>query len=96
MSSQESKPSSDSSISPDFSEIVGLYSNNKLCEVIVSFRYLGIMKGEAINAMEELAKRRQEGSLFNFEKEIESMINDLPKIDISLSEIFNQFKIPKL
>lgn len=60
------------------------YTHKKLCDIIVSSRYLGIMEQEAIFCMEELAKRRTEGDLFDFETYIENTQKQLPNIKIDL------------
>jgi hypothetical protein len=70
-----------------FEEQLGTASSEKLCEVIVSQRYLGIMRDEAILCMKELAKRRASGDTFEFEKRIEEILNSLPKIKIDMNEV---------
>ena len=70
------------------------HSSNKLCEIIAAFRYLGVMRREAILSMEELSKRRAAGSDFGYENEISRLIGNLPKIDLNLSDIFKKFKFP--
>src|SRR5512135_1557484 len=70
------------------------YSNEKLCEMIVTDRYLGFGKKLDTMCMEELAKRRIAGDTFNFEKYIEDAQKDLPILDFSavpdLRKILNQ------
>ena len=70
------------------------FSNNKLCEVIVANRYLGIMKDEAIAAMQELAKRRGSGDSFEYEKHIDELLAALPKFDLDINKIMK--KIPRM
>ena len=67
---------------------IGGFSNEKLCEIIVSARYLGILKDEAIGCMQELASRRTNGSDFNFETKIEELAATLPKINLDLKSLF--------
>jgi len=62
-------------------------ANEKLCEIIVASKYLGIMKEQAILCMEELARRRANGDVFDFEKRIEEMHESLPKYKINIKEI---------
>lgn len=57
------------------------YSNEKLCEMIVTDRYLGFGKKLDTMCMEELAKRRIAGDTFNFEKYIEQAQSELPVLD---------------
>ncbi len=71
----------------DFNSKVSLFSNEKLCEIIVSFRYIGLMKDESILCMVELAKRRENGDNFNFEKYIEEQFEQLPKIKYDIHAI---------
>lgn len=59
------------------------YSNEKLCEMIVCDRYLGFGQKIDVMCMEELAKRRIAGDVFNFEKYIEQAQSELPVLDFS-------------
>lgn len=61
------------------------YSEIKLCEVIATFRYLGMMKDEALMSMVELARRRMLGDDFEYEKKIEEIFNTLPKFKLDNS-----------
>lgn len=70
----------------DFNKNLSSFSNEKLCEIVAAYRYLGIMKNEAISSMEELAKRRLNGDQFNFEDKIIELQKDLPQINIDLSK----------
>lgn len=74
-----------------FQENIPKTSNNKLCEIVVANRYLGVMREEAIMCMEELAKRRANGDNFDYENHIEQLIKTLPKIHLDMSKIM---KIP--
>ncbi len=70
------------------------YSNEKLCEMIVCDRYFGFGKKIDTMCMEELAKRRIAGDIFNFEKYIEDAQKELPVLDFSavpdLRTVLNQ------
>jgi len=74
-----------------FQENVPKMSNNKLCEIVVANRYLGTMRDEAIMCMEELAKRRANGDIFDYENHIDQLIKTLPKIHLDMAKIM---KIP--
>ena len=69
------------------------YSTQKLCNMIVCDRYLGLNKEIRIGCMEELAKRRLAGDSFLYEEYIEKTLTDLPKIDTSLdlSDFISKF-----
>ena len=54
------------------------FSSQKLCEIVVASRYLGMARPEAISAMEELAARRAGGDSLAFEEEIASLLGKLP------------------
>lgn len=74
-----------------FADNIFSMSNERLCEVIVAFRYLGTMKEEAVMSMEELARRRGLGDQFEYEKHIESVLSSLPKFDLDLQKIIKKF-----
>jgi hypothetical protein len=57
------------------------YSSIKLCEMIVSHRYLGLFEEACVIAMEELARRRAAGDDFQFEKYISDNLETLPKLN---------------
>jgi hypothetical protein len=63
------------------------YDSKKLCQIIVSNRYLNMNKDLAILAMQELSKRRQLGDDFNFEEFIEKSLEELPKINFSMPDL---------
>lgn len=62
---------------------ISKFSNEILCEIIVTQRYLKLDVEISIEAMKELSLRRSNGSNFNFEKIIEKMEKDLPQIEVS-------------
>lgn len=67
---------------------IGTVNSERLCEIIVSNRYLGIMKEEAIVCMWELSRRRVLGDDFGFEKFISNLYDTLPKFKINTDNIF--------
>ena len=75
----------------DTSKSISSYSSRKLCEIIVSYRYLGLNKALAISAMNELGSRRDSGDPTNFENEIELMLSELPQIDFKIPDLRNIF-----
>jgi hypothetical protein len=78
---------------------VGTVSSFKLCEIIASNRYLGIMRSEAIICMEELARRRLLLDDFKYEEYINDVYNKFPKFKFDVQKLFDisglvkQFKI---
>lgn len=64
-------------------------SSIKLCEIIISHRYLGLYQELSILCMEELIKRRSSGDNFDFESYIDDMSKDLPEVNISFSDFNN-------
>lgn len=78
---------------PTFEQNIPQMSSNKLCEIIVANRYLGVMRDEAIMCMEELAKRRTAGDGFEYEKHIDLLMQSLPKIRLDMAKIM---KVPGL
>lgn len=77
----------------DFKDNLPKTSNTKLCEIVVANRYLGVMREEAIMCMEELARRRAEGDMFEYEKHIEQLLASLPKFNL---DVKNLFKTPRI
>lgn|SRR5574337_541036 len=57
------------------------YSSEKLCEMIVCDRYLGLGQKFSTICMEELSKRRIAGDNFQFEKYIEQAQSELPVLN---------------
>src|SRR5260221_5153063 len=64
---------------------IPLYSNQKLCEMIVCDRYFGFEQKISAICMAELAKRRQAGDVFNFESYIEQVNKEMPVLDLSVA-----------
>jgi hypothetical protein len=78
-------------------ENIKQFSNEKLCEIIVSSRYLGVLREEAILSMTELASRREQGSGFPYEVRIEEIFSSLPKINLDLNTLIkNSSKLGKI
>jgi hypothetical protein len=75
-------------MSEELTQNINSFTEEKLCEIIVSSRYLGILKDEAILCMQELASRRLNGSSFPFEQKIEEITATLPKINMDLKSVF--------
>lgn len=84
---------SSNNIEDEFQKNLPSMSQDKLCEIIVCFRYLGLMQSESILAMEELAKRRANGDFFDFEKRIEELKEGLPSINIDFNKVLKSFRI---
>lgn len=77
------EPTSSESVSFDLEKIkkkIPSHSSKKLCEIIVSARYLGLNEELDILCMEELSKRRSFGDNFEFEDFIEKSSNELPPL----------------
>lgn len=54
-------------------------SNESLCAQVVAYRAFKINKDIAEKCMEELIRRKNEGSTFDYDSFIESELNKLPK-----------------
>ena len=65
------------------------FDSEKLCEIIVYYRYLNFNKDLAVLSMQELAKRRLEGDSFDFESYIQKSMSQLPALDFSSFDIRN-------
>jgi len=77
----------------DFKKNISAMSQDKLCEIIVCFRYLGLMQEESMLAMEELATRRANGEEFNFEDRIEELTKGLPSINIDINKMLKTLRM---
>lgn len=63
-------------------------STTKICEIVISSRYLGLDEKLIVRSMQELSRRRmQDGDEFLFENYIEEKLQELPVLD---------FKVPDL
>ncbi len=72
-------------------EIVNVQSctSQELCNFVIAFRYLGVFRPRAVEAMKELAARHQNGDAFDFETYIQEEFSKLPKLNFNLSSSFN-------
>lgn len=64
-------------------ENIEKYTSEKLADMIIAHRYLGMFEGSCIIAMEELASRRGAGDTFHFEKYIADNLATLPKLEFA-------------
>lgn len=62
------------------------YPSEKLADMVIAHRYLGLFKQTCVLAMEELAKRRENGDDFNYEGYIDTNIATLPKLNFGNKE----------
>lgn len=76
----------------DILKNIKIMPDQKLCEIIISSRYLKIMNEEAILCMKELSERRASGNIFDFETFIDTELKKLPIFDLDLNKILKGFK----
>lgn len=62
------------------------YTSQVLCDMIICYRYFKFKEDVALLCMEELAKRRLNGDIFEFENYIDSNIKELPVLDFSVPD----------
>jgi 3-oxoacyl-[acyl-carrier-protein] synthase III len=67
--------------------LIPTYSSEKLCEMIVADRYLGISSEVSVMCMEELANRRIAGDTFQFEKYIDETFKSLPVLNFAMPDL---------
>lgn len=76
------------------------FNNQHLCEIIISYQYLNFYQEIVLLAMEELALRRKNGDIFNYEDYIETKIKDLPnfkqRIDPNTISFWKTFDLQNL
>jgi len=77
-------------------ENIKQFTNEKLCEIIVSNRYLGVLREEALACMNELAWRREQGEIFPYEQKIEELLKSLPKINLDLKSVMKYNSLGKI
>lgn len=65
-------------------EKIPTFSAEKLSDIVIANRYLGLFKELAVAAMQELSKRRESGDDFEYEKYIDKNVKDLPKLDFEV------------
>lgn len=63
------------------------YSSERLCDVIITYRYFGLNKDLSISAMEELAKRRSSGDEFLYENYIDKNLKELPSLNFNIKNV---------
>lgn len=73
----------------DLEENIKSFTNEKLCEIVISSRYLNTLQFSAILCMEELANRRVNGDVFNFEEYIENESKQLPDFKFDFKKVIN-------
>lgn len=71
----------------DIKNKIPTFDNEKLCQIIVCYRYLNSYKDLAILCMQELGKRRVQGEQFDYENYIEKSLSQLPQINIQPLDI---------
>lgn len=69
----------------DILEKISSFSSENLANIIVCYKYIGMYKDIFIAAMQELAKRRGDGEVFDFESYIESSLKELPDIGVKIT-----------
>lgn len=67
--------------------LIPKYGSDKLCEMIVVDRYLGISPETTVMCMEELAARRAAGDTFDFEKYIADSQAKLPPLNFAVPDL---------
>ena len=77
----------------NFQDNVVSMASIKLCEIIATFRYIGLLRDESLISMAELARRRILGDTYLFEDEIQKILEDLPKLK---KDINSMFKVPMM
>lgn len=65
------------------------YSNERLADLVISYRYMGMYKDLSIAAMQELGSRRANGDAFEYEKYIDENLSTLPKLDFTMKGLGN-------
>ena len=63
------------------------YSNEKLCEMIACDRYFGFEQKISALCMEELAQRRINGDVFDFESYIDQVQKEFPVLNTEMPDL---------
>ena len=71
----------------DLKKNLGTFDSDKLCQIVVAYRYLNYNQELAVSAMTELGKRRAAGDNFDFESVIESSLAELPPLNFELPDL---------
>jgi hypothetical protein len=69
------------------SESLNKFSDIKLADMVIAYRYFHFEETKAIEAMEELARRRSGGNAFDYEKYIKENLATLPELNFSFSDL---------
>lgn len=78
--------------SVDIVKLIPEFSSEKLCDIIICNRYLGVYKDLAVSCMIELSNRRSNGNDFDFESYIDNNYKELPKLDFTIPNFSNVIK----
>jgi hypothetical protein len=68
-------------------EMVSDFSSEKLGDIIVMYRYIGLYPNLSIAAMQELAHRREAGDNFLYEEYIDNNLQKSPKLSFEIPSI---------
>lgn len=71
----------------DIKNKIPTFDNEKLCQIIVCYRYLNSYKELAVLCMQELGQRRSQGDKFDYESYIDKSLSELPQINIQPIDI---------
>ena len=71
------------------------FTSEKLADIIVLNRYLGLYDDLAAEAMEELVKRREAGETFEYEAYINENLKNLPKIELKMPQFNSLYNLIK-
>lgn len=63
----------------------------KVADIVVTSRYIGLYRNLEVEAMQELGNRRAAGNSFNYEEYIETNIKALPVINLTLPNVGSLF-----
>lgn len=63
------------------------FTSDKLCDIIVTNRYLNFNEEVTILCMEELSRRRQNGDSLLFESIIDEKQKELPPLDLEVPDL---------
>ena len=74
---------------------IKLFASEKLADIVVLYQYLGLYENNAVEAMQELAQRREGGDKFDYEIYITNQLNALPKIDFKIPQFSSLFNLIK-
>jgi hypothetical protein len=71
----------------DFKKNISSFTPQKLCQIVVCYRYLNFNPDLATLCMEELGERRVHGLVFDFEEHIEKSLKELPSLNFSMPDL---------